>query len=105
MLKAELQELKENIQDAAAFLKGLASEQRLAILCALGAGEVSVSGLQEETGLPQTTVSQHLLKLRTEGIVEFRRDHRTLYYFICDDTAKKILKILCANFTSNKRKT
>lgn len=97
-----MQELKENIQEAASFLKGLASEHRLSILCALAGGERCVSDLQSETGLPQTSVSQHLLKLKDEGIVNFRREHRTLYYYICDETAKKILKVLCADFTSAK---
>lgn len=97
-----MQELKENIQEAASFLKGLASEHRLSILCVLAGGECCVSDLQAETGLPQTSVSQHLVKLKDEGIVDFRREHRTLYYYICDETAKKILKVLCLDFASTK---
>lgn len=97
-----MQASKENIQKAELFLKGLANKHRLAILCHLEEGELCVSDIQAKTGLPQTSVSQHLLKLKKEGIVDFRREHRTLTYFICDKKAKKIMEIVHAGFCKNK---
>lgn len=88
----------EIINKASSFLKGLASEHRLAILCALGDAEVCVSDIQKQTGMHQTSVSQHLLKLKKEGIVDFRRDHRTLYYFVSNEKAKKILRMFCDDY-------
>jgi len=43
-------------------------------------------------------MSQHLAKLKKEGLVDFRRDHRTLYYFISDPAALEIMEILYNRF-------
>lgn len=89
-----MQPLLEASHKAASFLKGIASEHRLAILCVLGEGELSVGSIQEKTGIAQTSLSQHLAKLKKEGIIDCRREHRTLYYFVTHDTAKEILGAL-----------
>lgn len=94
----DLEHLKENAKLASDFLKGLASPHRLVLLCLLSEGEKSVSELQEATGLLQTSVSQHLKKLKDEGIVDFRRDHRTLHYKIVSPPVQKILGILHQEF-------
>jgi DNA-binding transcriptional ArsR family regulator len=83
---------------AAGFLSGLASPHRLLILCLLSTSEKSVGTLVEETGIGQTSMSQHLAKLKKEGLVDFRRDHRTLYYFISDPAALEIMEILYDRF-------
>lgn len=93
-----VQEMEEQAEEVAGFLKGLASPQRLLLLCNLLEGEKSVSELMELTQIPQTSVSQHLAKLKSEGIVAFRRDHRTLYYRICHPTALDIMNVLYAAF-------
>jgi DNA-binding transcriptional ArsR family regulator len=97
-----MKEIEENALQAAGFLKGLASHHRLLILCLLAEGEKSVSELIEETGMAQTSMSQHLLKLKDEGIVTYRRDHRTLYYRIENDTALKIMGVLHDKFCGEK---
>ncbi len=53
-----------------------------------------MTSLVTETGIPQTSMSQHLAKLKKEGLVDYRRDHRTLYYFISDPAALEIMEIL-----------
>ena len=92
----------KNLHDQAGlvsdFLKGLASPHRLLILCQLAEGEKSVSELIAATGLAQTSMSQHLAKLKDEDIVSFRRDHRTLYYSISHDAAKDVMKVLHSHF-------
>ena len=74
-----MQIMPDKAEMVAGFLKGLANPSRLLILCTLTQGERSVTELIAATGVPQTSMSQHLSKLKTEGIVEFRREHRTLY--------------------------
>ena len=96
--------IKENADKAAAFLKGLASAHRLQILCHLVEGEKSVSELIEETGLPQTSMSQHLSKLKNEGIVTFRRDHRVLYYRIHNDVVYRVMDVLYHAFCEKNKK-
>lgn len=76
-----------------AFLKGLANPQRLLILCLLLEGERNVGELIAATGIAQTSMSQHLARLRAEGIVAVRRDHRALYYRIGPLT-RQVLDIL-----------
>lgn len=80
------------------FLKGLASPPRLMILCCLLDGERSVGAITEATGIAQTSVSQHLARLREAGIVAFRRDHRTLHYRIADPAAVAVMQTLYAHF-------
>ncbi|WP_453978171.1 ArsR/SmtB family transcription factor [Brevundimonas sp. Marseille-Q4549] len=83
---------------AATFLKSLANPHRLLILCALAQGERNVSALIEETGVAPTSMSQHLAKLKDEGVVDFRRDHRTLTYFIAHPAAVEIMTVLYTHF-------
>jgi DNA-binding transcriptional ArsR family regulator len=90
-----ISELEPHAAEAAAFLKLLANEHRLLVLChLLIAGESSVSSLVEEVGLSQSALSQHLAKLREDGLVNFRRDSQTLYYRVCDERAERVLAIL-----------
>lgn len=87
-------EMKDEALQAAAFLKGLANPHRLTVLCALANGEHSVYELIEITGISQTSMSQHLSRLKAEGLVGFRRDHRTLYYYIKDMNVLRVIGIL-----------
>jgi ArsR family transcriptional regulator len=57
-----------------------------------------VTQLIEATSLPQTSMSQHLSKLKEENIVTFRRDHRTLYYSIKNEAILKIMDVLYHEF-------
>ena len=97
-----MQIMPENAERAASFLKGLANPSRLLILCALSRGERSVTELMAATGVPQTSMSQHLSKLKAEGIVEFRRDHRTLYYCISHAAVAEIMIVLYGHFCAGK---
>lgn len=90
--------MEENALKAASFLKGIASQHRLLILCQLTEGEKSVTELIEATDMAQTSMSQHLSKLKEEKIVTFRRDHRTLYYSIDNDAVLKIMDVLYHEF-------
>ena len=76
-------------------LRVLANEQRLLILChLLAAGEMPVSALVDQLALSQSALSQHLARLRDEGIVVFRRDAQSLIYRVADDKASRLLALL-----------
>jgi DNA-binding transcriptional ArsR family regulator len=92
----ELAALEASAAAAARLLKMLASEQRLLLLCRLSEGEASVGELARHAGLSQTTASQHLAKLRAEGIVATRRDAQTIYYRLADPAAVQLIGMLCS---------
>lgn len=92
--------LAEQVPVAAAFLKGLANPHRLLILCCLVPGEQCVSALIEATGIAPTSMSQHLAKLKEEGIVRVRRDHRTLWYAIDHPATLELMTVLHNHFCS-----
>jgi DNA-binding transcriptional ArsR family regulator len=91
----QLQELAASAHSAARLLKLLASEQRLVILCRLIDGEASVGDLAAHVGLAQSATSQHLAKMRAEGLVATRREAQTIYYRLDDPDAVRVLDTLC----------
>lgn len=91
----EISELEKSAHAAARLLKLLASEQRLLLLCRLVEGETSVGVLAEHAKLAQSTASQHLGKMRAEGLVATRREAQTIYYRLADPAAMRVLDTLC----------
>ncbi|MBV1707287.1 MAG: helix-turn-helix domain-containing protein [Hyphomicrobiales bacterium] len=83
---------------ASDFLKALAHETRLLLLCALLEGEKSVSELGALLDQRQATVSQHLARLRLDGFVTTRRDGKAIYYAIANDDVRTILSSVYAVF-------
>ena len=75
--------------EASEFLKALAHESRLMILCDLLQGEKSVGELEALLERRQSSVSQQLARLRLEGLVAARRDGKTIYYSIASDKARR----------------
>jgi len=90
--------------EAAALLKALAHEARLMVLCQLVEGEHSAGALQEGSGLSQSALSQHLAKLRKEGLVATRREAQTIYYRLADPNVERVLATLAAIYCPPKRK-
>jgi DNA-binding transcriptional ArsR family regulator len=90
--------------EAAALLKALAHEGRLMVLCQLLDGEHSVSALQESAGLSQSALSQHLARLREEGLVATRREAQTIFYRLADPNVARVLDTLAAIYCPPKRK-
>ena len=87
--------------DAAAFLKTLAHEGRLMILCHLGAGEKSVGELESLLNIRQAAVSQMLARLRDEGLVDTRREGKTIYYSLADENTEQVIGLLYSLFCGN----
>ncbi len=91
----DLSELADSAHSAARLLKLLASEQRLLLLCRLIEGETSVGELAQHARLAQSAASQHLAKMRAEGLVATRRDAQTIFYRLADPAAVRVLDTLC----------
>lgn len=88
-------QLERKAAEAASLLKLLANENRLLILCRLAvAGEASVGTLCDAIDLSQSALSQHLAKMRQDGLLDTRRDAQTIYYRIADEDAGRLLKVL-----------
>ena len=93
-----LEVLSARAAEVAEMLKMLANEQRLLLLCRLTQGECSVSELIDVCALSQSSVSQHLAKLRLSGIVNTRRDGTTIYYQLADSNVEMLIDTLCERF-------
>jgi DNA-binding transcriptional ArsR family regulator len=94
--------------EVAGILRALANERRLMILCRLVEfGEDNVSSLAEAVGLSQSALSQHLAKMREEGLVAFRRESQTLWYRIADPRIEQLFatfyRLFCSPVRAKRR--
>lgn len=83
-----------NARTASDFLKALAHEGRLVILCHLADGEKAVGELEQLLGARQAAVSQQLARLRHEGLVRGRREGKTIFYSIGDPRVRILIETL-----------
>jgi ArsR family transcriptional regulator, virulence genes transcriptional regulator len=87
--------LETRAAEVAGILRALANERRLMILCKLVEwGEANVNALAEAVGLSQSALSQHLAKMRAEGLVAYRRESQTLWYRIADERIEQLFATL-----------
>ena len=99
-LKADDQQVQdmdgmmESAKEATDFLKALAHEGRLVILCRLADRECSVAELEEMLSARQAAVSQQLARLRLEGLVSTRREGKTIYYSLSDKRVRKSISLI-----------
>ncbi len=91
-------DMADRAADAAAYLKTLAHEGRLMILCHLSTGERSVGELEALLSIRQAAVSQMLARLRDEGLVATRRDGKTIYYSLADRNTEQVIGLLYSLF-------
>lgn len=76
-------------------LRAMGNGRRLMVLCKLVQhGEMTVSDLASDVGLSQSALSQHLCKMRDEGLVTFRRESQALWYRIADPRVETLLATL-----------
>ncbi len=88
-------ELEEKAAEVAGVLRAVANERRLMILCTLAEeGEASAGALADAVGLSQPALSQHLARMRAEGLIAFRRESQTLWYRIADARIAALLVTL-----------
>ncbi|CDX29242.1 ArsR/SmtB family transcription factor [Mesorhizobium sp. ORM8.1] len=83
---------------AAELLRSLSHPQRLLVLCALGNEERSVAELRELLDIDQVPMSQQLMRLRADGLVEARREGTTVHYRITRPEVLTVIEALHSAF-------
>lgn len=94
MTQKDLKAMRRHAGDAAAMMAALSHEARLRVLCDLVGGERTAGELVERSGLSQSALSQHLSRLRAEGLVATRREGVSIFYSIASADAARILGVL-----------
>jgi DNA-binding transcriptional ArsR family regulator len=87
----DIKKMTDGAKNACHFLKALSHETRLLAICYIGDGEKSVHDLENFLGTTQSTISQHLAKLRDKNILDTRRDGNQVYYHVSNKKALRII--------------
>lgn len=100
--------LRPKARQAAILLRAMANERRLMILCELADGERTATELARAAGLQQSAASQHLAKLRADGLVRTRRNSQTIHYRLASREVMAVIdtlmKLYCPPTSRNRRK-
>ena len=92
---ADMKAFSANAERVAAMLKSIANQRRLMVLCQLVEhGEMRVGDLAEAVDLSQSALSQHLARMREEGLLASRREGQTIWYRIADARCEALLGLL-----------
>ena len=91
---AQSDHMMENAREATSFLKAIANEHRLMILCLLAESERSVGELEELLELRQPTLSQQLARLRSDDLVNTRRDGKSIHYSLSSPESRRVVQLL-----------
>lgn len=98
----ELETMAHKAREASEFLKALAHEARLVILCILSEGEKTVGELESLLDQRQSTVSQQLARLRLDGLVTTRRDGKNVYYRLANGDTRTVLDAIHSVFCDRR---
>ena len=98
--KLDLEQMSDAAEKASALMRTLGHKGRLMVLCHLASGEKSVGELSDSLGIQQSPLSQHLARMRTEGLVTTRRDGQTIYYSLQAEHASKVIECLYGLYCS-----
>lgn len=88
-LKTELS--KTQLEQAIKGIQGIAHPIRLLILYALTNKEMSVGELVTLLGTSQSAASQHLSKMKNNGILESRKKSNMVFYSLKDPKYKELI--------------
>jgi ArsR family transcriptional regulator, virulence genes transcriptional regulator len=91
---SDMKAMRRHAGEAAGMLRALSHEARLRVLCELVDGERTAGDLVARSGLSQSALSQHLAKLREEGLVTTRRESQVIFYRLDDPRAARLLGVL-----------
>lgn len=89
-----MEKMNEAADKASALMRTLGHKGRLLILCQLASGEKSVGELSKGLDIPQSPLSQHLSRMRREGLVQTRREAQSIYYSLIEGEAGVIIECL-----------
>ena len=98
----ELESMREAADKASTLLKTLSHPGRLMILCQLVSGEKSVGELGRLLDIPQSPLSQHLSRMRSEGLVKPRRDAQTVYYSLDSEEVATVIECLYSLYCADE---
>ena len=90
----DLVKLHAAADEASKLLKVLSNPDRLLLLCQLTQAERSVSELEAITSIQQPTLSQQLTVLRSEEVVNTRREGKQIFYSIASNEALAVMQVL-----------
>ncbi|MFX1510324.1 MAG: ArsR/SmtB family transcription factor [Promethearchaeota archaeon] len=101
MIQSDVFELQAEI------CKVLANPKRIRIIHILKDTEKTVTEISQELGITQSNTSQHLMKMKTKGVLKSRRDGREIYYSIavpelsiaCEFVGRALEKIVARPIT------
>ena len=97
--KKDQQFLQEGAAKAVAMLRAVGNEHRLLILCLLiEHSEMTVGALLENVALSQSALSQHLARMREDGLVAARREAQSIHYRIDDPRVGTLIAALKSVF-------
>ena len=86
---------KKELEEKANILKAISHPVRLCIVRGLlNEGESNVTNMQNCLEAPQSTISQHLAKLKAAGIIEGERKGTEIFYKVVNEEVKKIIKAI-----------
>lgn len=98
MLSLTMKQMRRHAGEVSEFLKILANENRLMLLCTLLEGEKSVSELNKQVDISASALSQHLAWLREAKLVSTRRESQTIYYQLADQRVMEVMMVLKKTF-------
>ncbi|MEY4712148.1 MAG: hypothetical protein RIS88_1598 [Pseudomonadota bacterium] len=100
-----LEALRDAAGHACALMKVLGNPDRLMLLCELAQGERSVMQLQEALGIVQPTLSQQLAVLREEGLVDTRREGKSIHYRLVSVPALAVMEVLYQQYCAPAKRS
>ena len=91
----DMAQMQESAEEAAKLLKSLGNAQRLRILCLLIGHEMTVGEINSNLpDLSQSSLSQHLARLREQHLVHTRREAQTIWYSLQQGPSQRIMLAL-----------
>lgn len=89
---------QQPVNAAATMLKALANEHRLMVLCALAQRPMAVSDINRRVPIAQSALSQHLARLRADGVVVAQRRGAQTHYALASARARRLVAAVCAEY-------
>jgi ArsR family transcriptional regulator, virulence genes transcriptional regulator len=95
------QHMLDSVEKAAELLRSIGSAHRLMILCLLSERDMTVTEVCEATGMRQSLASQHLSRLRLDGLVKAERHGHFVTYRLSNPVARDVVALLHRHFCAN----
>jgi ArsR family transcriptional regulator, virulence genes transcriptional regulator len=93
--------MQAKVEQAADLLRSIGSTHRLMILCLLSERDRTVTEVCEAMGLRQSLASQHLGRLRLDGLVKAERKGHFVHYSLSNPIARDIVAVLHRHFCAD----